>query len=176
MAEERATDHLIVRWVPLLTMNVGWEAAWRHAMMSMNSHATPIREFSDKQDVESHIHFLAYEAQWHKKIAKENHIGESLLLRPPSADSRMVLVSCDQAAFPKVSEKSVQNLANECMASVGKQRHIIRAQTAEILRREVENLVLQSLLEHGMTLPPDQQLATGRYLEEGVGEWDATGI
>ncbi|UVJ39051.1 hypothetical protein [Arthrobacter sp. CJ23] len=142
----------------------------------MNNPTTPIREFSDKDDVESDVHFLAYEANWHKKIAKDGSIGNSLQNWPPSQNSRIVLVSCDRAAFPKVSEKQVQTLANQTLGDIGKQRHILRVYTIDSLRTQVENLILQTMIEHGMALPSEQKQVFEKSLYEEAGGWNARDI
>lgn len=175
-AEGLAPEPLVVRWVPLLTMNPSWEAVWRDTVSGLNNPTSPIREFSDGEDTESDIHFFAYEASWHKKISKESFIQNSLESSPPSSISRVVLISCDRAAFPKVSEKNVQSLANETIGEVGKQRHVFRSYTLEALRTQVENLILQTMIEHGMVLPPEQKQVFKTSLYEEAGGWNARDI
>jgi hypothetical protein len=180
MVDDERVSALIVRWIPLLTLDVTWERVWRETILTMNSPATPIREFDEKSDQQTHIHFLAYEARWHRKVRKDNFIEAAIVNWPPDRNSRVVLIACDKA-YPKILDKHVQILSNETLSHVGKQRHISRAFTTEILRSDTEVLLMQSLLEHGM-VTVDYRLSSNLDLQykapqsEGPEHWDARGI
>lgn len=176
MIEGEQTTTLIVRWVPLLTMNVMWEASWRRVILSMNSSATPIREFNQDSTPKPHIHFFAYEAQWHKNIKRDDAIDAAIAPNPPEADSRIVLVACDKT-YPKVNEKHLQALSNDTLDNVGKQRHTIRAYTTDVLSSETEMLLSQSLIERGMVSPEAPELDMQyKAQNQNLVFWDARGI
>lgn len=179
MTEAEQATALVVQWIPLLTMDVAWEASWRQTVLKLSSATAPIKEFDQKSDQEAHIHFFAYEAQWHKKIKKDGAIEAAVLNWPPNKHSRVVLIACDKAGLPKVNEKHVQILSNEALSNLGKQHHTIRAYTTELLRSETEMLLLQSLIERGMISPEygssdlDMQY---KAQNESLEPWDARGI
>ncbi|MDT0194316.1 hypothetical protein Q9R30_02990 [Arthrobacter sp. AB6] len=176
MTEGKQTTTLIVRWVPLLTMDVLWEASWRRAILTMNSSATPIKEFNQDSPYEPHIHFFAYEAQWHKNIRRDGAIEAAIVTNPPDANSRIVLVACDKT-YPKVNERHLQVLSNETLYNVGRQRHTIRAYTTDLLSSETEMLLSQSLMERGMVSPESPELDMQyKAQNQNLAFWDARGI
>lgn len=175
-SEEVYAEPVVVRWVPLLSMSQNWEAIWRIAISDLNTPSTPLREYKDDTDDTADIHFLAYEATWHRKVSKDQLIETSLADHAPAPTSRIVLVACDRTPFFKISEKQIQTLANENLLDRGKQVHVMRAYTTDNLRTQVENLIFQTMMEHGMTLPSEMRQAFENFLSEEDGGWNARAI
>lgn len=172
---------LIVRWIPLLTMDWKWEAAWRETLQNLSSPKAPIRLFKDGVDTDSHVHFIAYEAKWHKTVKQDSSIQSAIAAYPPSDYAKIILVVCDQVARPKVTENQVERLSVQTLSNVGSRRHISRAYTREILMRDTENFVRQSMYDHGMARV-DGQISGDLYqqatepTDRGNEIWDATYI
>ena len=154
-----------IRWIQFLSLPAEWEGEFRICLEGFDADEIFVKSADDSAD----IYVVAYPASAHHELERSGRLRTLIDGLPEAHSARVVLIACDRAARPKVTEKMVSAFLNKHPAGTLGQSHGYRivqknqlgstiASVLEISLRAVGSWREYSLHDHSVSADQSFQI------------------